>query len=107
MVDDEPQTLIGYEMALRSANIHPIIRCQDSRNVMGILSSQEIEAMMLDLTMPHLSGEEILSMVMMDYPEVPVIIITGANDGNAVRCMKSGAFDYMIKPWKRAGWFLE
>jgi len=103
MVDDEPQTLIGYEMALRSANIHPIIRCQDSRNVMGILSSQEIEAMMLDLTMPHLSGEEILSMVMMDYPEVPVIIITGANDvETAVRCMKSGAFDYMIKPVEKS-----
>jgi DNA-binding NtrC family response regulator len=103
MVDDEPQTLIGYEMALRSANINHMIRCQESRDVMGILSSQEIEVMMLDLTMPHLSGEEILSIVMMDYPEVPVIIITGANDvETAVRCMKSGAFDYMIKPVEKS-----
>src|SRR4030043_1489343 len=49
MVDDELQTLIGYEMALRSANINNVIRCQESRDVMGILSSQEIEVMMLDL----------------------------------------------------------
>jgi two-component system nitrogen regulation response regulator GlnG len=103
MVDDEPQTLIGYEMALRSANLNHMIRCQESRNVMGILSSQEIEVMMLDLTMPQLSGEEILAMVMMDYPEVPVIIITGSNDvETAVRCMKSGAFDYMIKPVEKS-----
>jgi two-component system nitrogen regulation response regulator GlnG len=103
MVDDEPQTIIGYEMALRSANINHIIRCQESRNVVDILSSQEVEIMMLDLTMPHLSGEEILSMTVMDYPEVPVIIITGANDvETAVRCMKSGAFDYMIKPVEKS-----
>src|SRR4030042_6871345 len=97
MVDDELQTLIGYEMALRSPNINHLIRCQESRDVMGILSSQEIEVMMLDLTMPQLSGEEILAMVMMDYPEVPVIILTGSHDvETAGRWMKSGAFAYMI-----------
>ncbi len=38
-----------------------------------------------------------------DFPEIPVIIITGSNDvDTAVRCMKSGAFDYMVKPVEKS-----
>jgi len=103
MVDDELQTLNSFEYVLRSANMNNIIRCQDSRDVMGIFSSREIEAMMLDLSMPHVSGEELLSMVTKDFPEVPVIVITGSNDvETAVSCMKTGAFDYMVKPVEKS-----
>ena len=103
MVDDELQTLNSFEYVLRSANITQILRCQDSRDVMPIFSTQEIEVMMLDLSMPHISGEELLSMVTKDYPEVPVIVITGSNDvETAVACMKTGAFDYMVKPVEKS-----
>ena len=103
MVDDEAQALNSFELVLRSSNVNHILRCQDSRNVMSIFSSQEIEAMMLDLSMPHVSGEELLSMVTRDFPEVPVIVITGSNDvDTAVACMKSGAFDYMVKPVEKS-----
>jgi len=103
MVDDEAQALNSFELVLRSSNVNHILRCLDSRNVMSIFSSQEIEAMMLDLSMPHVSGEELLSMVTRDFPEVPVIVITGSNDvDTAVACMKSGAFDYMVKPVEKS-----
>ena len=53
--------------------------------------------------MPHLSGEELLSIISSEYPDIPVIVITGANDvETAVRCMKSGAFDYMVKPVEKS-----
>jgi len=103
MVDDEAQALDSFETALLLASINNIIRCQDSRDVMGLLSGQEIEVMLLDLSMPHISGEELLSLVTRDFPEVPVIIITGLNDvETAVACMKSGAFDYMVKPVEKS-----
>jgi DNA-binding NtrC family response regulator len=103
MVDDEAQALDSFETALLFANINNIIRCQDSRDVMPLLSRQEIEVMLLDLSMPHISGEELLSLVTRDFPEVPVIIITGLNDvETAVACMKSGAFDYMVKPVEKS-----
>jgi len=103
MVDDEAQALNSFEMVLRSASMNHILRCQDSRHVMAIFSSQEIEVMMLDLSMPHVSGEELLAMVTKDYPEVPVIVITGSNDvDTAVACMKTGAFDYMVKPVEKS-----
>lgn len=103
LVDDEVQALDSFEMALRSASMNHFIRCEDSRNVMSLLSSQEVEVMLLDLRMPHLPGEELLSLINSDFPEVPVIVITGANDvETAVNCMKLGAFDYMVKPVEKS-----
>jgi DNA-binding NtrC family response regulator len=103
MVDDEVQALNSFEMVLRSASMSHMLRCQDSRQVMEIFSSQEIEVMMLDLSMPHVSGEELLLLVTKDYPEVPVIVVTGSNDvDTAVACMKTGAFDYMVKPVEKS-----
>jgi len=103
MVDDEVQALDSFETVLLFASINNIIRCEDSRDVMSLLSRQEIEVMLLDLSMPHISGEELLSLVTKDFPDVPVIIITGSNDvETAVACMKSGAFDYMVKPVEKS-----
>jgi len=103
LVDDEPQALTSFEMVLRSANMDHFVRCQDGREVMPVLAAQEIEVMLLDLRMPHLSGEEVLAMVNSDFPGLPVIVVTGANDvDTAVRCMKAGAFDYMVKPVEKS-----
>jgi len=99
MIDDEEQSLNAFEMALRSARMNNFISCQDSREVISLLSGQEMEVILLDLSMPHVSGEELLPVINTDFPEIPVIIITGANDvETAVECMKHGAFDYMVKP---------
>ena len=103
LIDDEEQALKSFEMALRSAKMNNFISCHDSRDVMPLLASQEIEVMLLDLRMPHLSGEELLPQISSDYPEIPVVVITGANDvDTAVKCMQHGAFDYMLKPVEKS-----
>ena len=103
LVDDEPQALTSLEMTLRSASMNNFICCQDSRDVLSVLARQEIEIMLLDLWMPHLSGEELLRQITADYPDVTVLIITGANDvETAFRCMQEGAFDYIVKPVERS-----
>jgi DNA-binding NtrC family response regulator len=103
MVDDEAQAITSFEMALRSANMNNFIRCHDSRDVMALLSSQEIEVMLLDLRMPHISGEELLPQITADYPEIPVVVVTGSNDiDTAVKCMQNGAFDYILKPVEKS-----
>ena len=103
MVDDEAQAINSFEMTLRSASMNNFIRCHDSRDVMPLLASQEIEVLLLDLRMPHISGEELLPIITGDYPEIPVVVITGANDvDTAVKCMQHGAFDYMLKPVEKS-----
>ena len=99
LVDDEAQALTSFEVTLRSAGINHFICCGDSREVTPVLGRQEIEIMLLDLWMPHVSGEELLRQITADYPDVPVIIVTGADDvETAVKCMKQGALDYIVKP---------
>lgn len=99
LVDDEPHTLSSFDIALKSSGINNTIRCHDSRNVMSIINEQEIELILLDLIMPHISGQEILTRISEDYPEIPIIIITGVNEvDSAVLCLKLGAFDYILKP---------
>ncbi len=98
-VDDEPSWLHTLSLSLeRSAGVTNLITCQDGREVMGLLATHDIGIVLLDLTMPHLSGEEILRMINEDHPDVSVIIISGLNQlETAVRCVQAGAFDYFVK----------
>ncbi|MCK4802913.1 MAG: sigma-54-dependent Fis family transcriptional regulator [Spirochaetes bacterium] len=98
VVDDEAHIVESQLNVLRSNGINNIISTTDSREVMGLLHSNEVEVVILDLRMPYISGEDILSQIRDDFPHVPVIIITGTNEIDiAVKCMRAGAFDYMVK----------
>ncbi|QTA85905.1 Two component system response regulator, sigma54-specific [Desulfonema magnum] len=99
IVDDEEAILLAIDTTLQMAGFNNIITCQDSRRVMDILSGQAIDVMLLDLNMPYIDGERLLDTVTREIPDVPIIIVTGAMDvETAVRCIKSGAFDYIVKP---------
>jgi DNA-binding NtrC family response regulator len=99
LVDDEELALAAADTALRAQGITNLSSCRDAREVQGLLASREFSAVLLDLSMPHLSGRELLPAIVQEHPELPVIVLTGANDvETAVRCMKDGAFDYLLKP---------
>lgn len=99
LVDDEPSFLRSMGITLeRSARINNLKLCQDSRRVMEILSQNQVGLVLLDLTMPHITGEKLLSMIVEEHPHVGVIVISGMNQiETAVRCMKLGAYDYFVK----------
>ena len=99
LVDDEPAWLRSLGLTLeRSAGITNSIACQDSRMVMGLLEQHEIGLVLLDLNMPHLSGDQLIGMIAERHPEIAVIVISGMNQiESAVNCIKQGAFDYFVK----------
>ncbi len=99
IVDDEVAWLRSMRITLeRLAGITNIITCHDSLEVMAVLSRRTIGIVLLDLTMPRLSGEDLLGMISEQYPEIIVIIVSGMNQiETAVKCMKQGAFDYLVK----------
>ncbi|MBI9073563.1 MAG: sigma-54-dependent Fis family transcriptional regulator [Melioribacteraceae bacterium] len=99
IVDDEQIALDSLEMVLNAEGITNIILCNDSRDVMEYLATQQIGIVLTDINMPHVSGEEILESIVDKYPEVPVIMVTGVNEvETTVRCIKSTAYDYIVKP---------
>ncbi|QEM70042.1 sigma-54-dependent Fis family transcriptional regulator [Geobacter sp. FeAm09] len=99
LVDDEPAWLNMLAITLEgSAGITNIVTCSDSREVLPLLDKGGIGLVLLDLTMPHLTGEELLRKIGESHPEITTIIVSGMNQiATAVRCIKQGAFDYFIK----------
>jgi DNA-binding NtrC family response regulator len=99
VVDDEVYALKGYELQLIGEGIENIICCQSGAEALDILSGQRVSLVLLDLRMAGISGEDLLTRVVARYPEIPVVVVTGIDDAaTAVRCMKAGAFDYIVKP---------
>jgi len=99
LVDDEAQVLLLYSSMLRSAGIETVVTLDDSRSVLPFLRENRVLAVLTDLNMPFLGGRELLSLLKQEYPEVPVLIVTGVDEiGTAVDCMRLGASDYLVKP---------
>ncbi|MBI5740118.1 MAG: sigma-54-dependent Fis family transcriptional regulator [Nitrospirae bacterium] len=99
LVDDEQQILLGYRAMLLTQGIENILAVDDSRNVLPLLSGQDMSAVVLDLNMPHIPGLVLLEKIRSEFPHLAVIIVTAANDvEKAVECMKIGATDYLVKP---------
>jgi DNA-binding NtrC family response regulator len=99
LVDDEESVLHATATVLRSAGVTRIEMVADSRELLPALEAQPASAVLLDLSMPHVSGSKLLPDIVHLYPEVPVIVMTAAQDvETAVSSMKEGAFDYLVKP---------
>lgn len=99
VVDDEPEILVAVDTTLRMAGMDNIITISDARDVIRQMERQVPCLMILDLNMPHINGRRLLQIVRKTYPRIPVIVLTGDVDVNtAVKCMKIGAMDYVVKP---------
>ena len=99
MIDDEADWLNSLALSLKiSAGINNVIKCTDSRVIPQILTQDSYSLVLLDLTMPHISGEELLEHISTNHPDLPVIIISGMNQiDTAIRCVKKGAEDFYVK----------
>ena len=98
-VDDEADILDTYRNALNLDGIDNVILESDSRKVDSILREKDVSVAVIDLSMPHVSGHQILETINESYPDIQVIVVTGINEvETAVDCMKAGAADFMVKP---------
>lgn len=99
IIDDEESALDSFETTLKLTGINNILKCQDSRDVLPLLSKRKVDCILLDINMPHISGLELLHRIKEDFPDIPIIIITGIDEvDTAVECMRNGSNDYMVKP---------
>ncbi len=99
VVDDEPnlRRVLGAQLMRDGYEVHSV---GDGEEALKILREQYIDVVITDLRMPKLDGMELLRQALALEPEMPVVIITahGTVD-NAVEALKTGAFDYITKPF--------
>jgi DNA-binding NtrC family response regulator len=100
LVDDEPAFVRSLSRTLeRHGGINHLYQTSDSRDVMALMEQHpDIELILLDLNMPHISGDELLKQIIEKHPHTRVIIISGMNQiETAVDCIRLGADDYFVK----------
>jgi len=99
VVDDDNDMLTLVKTHLNNAGVPSVTTLNDSRSTLEFLVQHDVSVILLDLTMPHISGVELLPLLRTNYPHIPVIIFTASNDiETAVQCMRNGACDYVVKP---------
>ena len=97
IVDDEETIRDGLELILQDT--YTISSFADAESFLSDLDKQLPDLVLMDIGLPVMSGIEALNIVKKKFPTLPVIMITAFEDINMViQSMKSGAFDFILKP---------
>lgn len=100
VVDDDPLVCEALEQALRTYG-YSVSTCYDGQQALRILSQMRIDLCLADLYMPIVSGKLLTRQVRMQFPHIPVVIMTGDDSIEVVQeVLDSGASDFIIKPWR-------
>lgn len=98
LVDDEIGVLTGQRNLLQLNGFTHILEAQTAKDARAVLAREPIDLILLDLTLPEESGQELLKETTAAYPDTEVIVVTGASDvSTAVHCMRIGAYDFLVK----------
>lgn len=86
------------ELLSQDYSCHTAITAEEA---LAKLQAQSFDVVLTDISMPGLSGKELLNRVVQLYPGTPVIVISGLSDQEQAESLISlGAFDYLIKPFR-------
>lgn len=102
VVDDDKLNLLFAKNYIKSTlGECEIILCDTPGDVMGILETQNIDIVLLDIIMPNISGIDILSAIRekKEYNDIQVIMLTSMGIHECfTKCFEIGVDDYVLKP---------
>ncbi len=101
VVDDEETVRAVAKMMLESAGFH-VLLAADGREALQLVRvhQEELSAVLLDLTMPHMDGVETFGEIHRIRSDLPVILMSGYNEQDATRSFAGkGLADFIQKPF--------
>ncbi len=100
VVDDERTMLMFAKVALEGAG-YRVLTADSGEEAVPMLRDPDLDVVLSDLKMPGMSGEELLGRCRTECPDVPVIVATAYGSiRSAIDCIRSGASDYLTKPFE-------
>lgn len=100
VVDDEASMRKNI-VDLLSPQGYLIIEAPDGEAALRIVNSEPIDAVFLDISLPNMDGFSVLKKIKQSHQDLPVVIFTAfGTSERAIEAMKSGAFDYLEKPFE-------
>ena len=98
LVDDDPDFLWLARNMLEQTG-YRVIEARDGESALGLFEQEIPDVVLLDYRMPGRDGLQIAVEMKDRVPAVPIIMITGYGEVKiAVKAMKAGVYDYVIKP---------
>jgi diguanylate cyclase (GGDEF)-like protein len=99
VVDDDPMVLEIVVESIRAAG-YDADSCRDGEDAIRMTAANEYDVILTDMKLPGLDGLSLIKSLKAGKSDADVIVITGYGSiENAVECMRSGALDYLIKPF--------
>lgn len=98
VIDDDAQVREGMSRLLRLAG-RQVVACASAQEFIDLLPVTGIGCILLDVTMPGMSGLQLHQTLLERDVDLPVIYLTGQGSVPlSVRAMKQGALDFLEKP---------
>ena len=98
IVDDDPRVRSAIALLLEEEGYQPV-QVESGPAALEAVAAQEFELILSDVAMPGMDGIELLAKLRKDAPDVPVVMISAHGDlETAVRAVREGAYDYLVKP---------
>ena len=95
--DDDAVRDVLYDLFSEEHMCHAAATAEQA---LAYLSEQTYDAVLTDISMPGLSGLELLGHLRREQPDTPVIVISGIGDReHAEGLTRLGAFDFILKPF--------
>jgi two-component system, NtrC family, response regulator AtoC len=99
IVDDEDSVRAMLRLILTSEG-HEVLEASDGLQAIDIARREDLDAIIMDMRMPKMDGIAALRTLRQERINAQVILMTAfASVESAVDAMKSGAYDYIIKPF--------
>ena len=100
IVDDEP-AIRAVLKRLMARQGYRFSAAADGAEAMGVLTSNAVDAVISDISMPNVDGVSFLRALRSHDTEIPVILMTGRPTfRSAVDAVELGAFHYLLKPFE-------
>jgi len=98
VIDDETYIRASFADYLEDREYH-VVSADNGRDGLALITSERPDLVLLDLMMPEMGGLEVLKQGKKIIPDLPFIVISGANRiGDVIRALRYGAWDYLEKP---------
>ena len=98
IIDDDNAVLDGQRALLLLHGYQQVDCARTFRQAREFFDEGDRAVVLLDLALQNESGLDILAWIQEHHPATQVVVLTAANDTRlAVRCMRDGAFDFLVK----------
>ena len=103
VIDDEQDFLDSVRRVLNRSGFKKVRLVSDPHEAAAFFEAgASFDVALIDVSMPGLSGLELLELIKNTEPRTECIMVTAMNEARvAVECLKKGAYDYLVKPISR------